>query len=98
MNPDAFFRDEPFAGCDFESKHIILEVIREEKRPFVIVTHDPNALVNVTDLLIIMKSGRVEYAGDPYKLTWNTLCKVYGPSCRILKEDGKIFLRLRDQH
>ena len=98
LKPDAYFRDEPFSGCDFESKLTILNIIKSEKKPFVIVTHDPNALVDVTDTLIVMHNGRPAYVGDPYRLTRDTLCQVYGPACKVLRTDGKIFLRLRDQH
>jgi len=100
LDPDAYFRDEPFAGCDFESKLTILEIIREEskRKPFVIVTHDPNALVDITDTLVVMNKGRVAFVGSPHKLSRDVLCNVYGPACKVLRTNGKIFLRLRDQH
>ncbi len=100
IDSDAFFWDEPFAGCDFESKLMILEVIKKlyREKPFFIVTHDPNPLIDLSNAMIVMHRGNIAYIGPPREITRETLCEVYGPSCKILRRDDKIFLRLWDQH
>ena len=75
------FLDEPFSSLDPEARVVaakrILEVARE--RLVVVSSHDPQLLIEGTDLVVLLSKGRVVAVGPPEDvLVVDVLREVYG--------------------
>ncbi|MGI0071658.1 MAG: ABC transporter ATP-binding protein [Thermoplasmata archaeon] len=67
-DPELVLWDEPWQALDVEARHalgLVFEELRETERvPVVVVTHDPGLAFSVADTFVVLREGRVRFAGD----------------------------------
>ncbi|TPW29118.1 ABC transporter ATP-binding protein [Martelella alba] len=71
-DPDVLLLDEPLSALDAKLRHqmqIELKSIQEQTgKTFLFVTHDQEEAVTMSDVIVVMNSGRIEQMGDPQTL------------------------------
>lgn len=79
-NPRLLLLDEPLSRLDLALKQEILPYIARVRDlagiPILMVTHDAQEAVPVTDSFLLLRSGRCVWHGDPPPLRYNTLLPV----------------------
>lgn len=66
--PDVLIMDEPTAGVDAASQHVLADVLArlvERDVTMIIVTHELGALENLLTRIIVVDGGRIVFDGDP---------------------------------
>ncbi|WP_344257512.1 metal ABC transporter ATP-binding protein [Terrabacter carboxydivorans] len=66
--PDILIMDEPTAGVDAASQHVLADVLErlvERGVTMVIVTHELGALERLLTRIVVVDSGRIRFDGDP---------------------------------
>lgn len=104
-----YLLDEPFTGIDNSSKNYLIEILKEKKQEgstIVLVSHQKDELLNLTDEVIVLSDGKLvlrsEYdcLEDWYKIEFisNNLSLPHYVSAIELKSDdnSKIWLVKRD--
>jgi zinc transport system ATP-binding protein len=64
--PDLLVLDEPTAGVDIATQHVLAEVLAAHARAggsVILVTHELGPLLRIIDRAILMRHGRVEHDG-----------------------------------
>ncbi len=68
-DPSVLLLDEPFSGLDVtlraQVREQTLELLRETGRTALMVTHDPEEAMFMSDLLLVMNEGRLVQSGQP---------------------------------
>ncbi len=68
-DPPVILLDEPFSGLDARLRNIIREdtltILKEQGTTTLIVTHDPEEAMYVSDTIAVMREGRIEQIGTP---------------------------------
>ncbi|MHB1546241.1 MAG: ABC transporter ATP-binding protein [bacterium] len=69
INPDIILMDEPFSNLDIISKikvrRLIKDINRELKISILLVTHDIEDVVNLSDKMFILDGGKIQDSGHP---------------------------------
>lgn len=68
MEPEVILLDEPFANLDYPSTLLVLETIKELKEnghTLLIISHEVEKMIALSDHLLILKDGKIEYDGKP---------------------------------
>ena len=71
LEPEILILDEPTAGLDPMGTKIILDLIlslNKAGKTIILVTHDMNIVLNYATDVIVLKSGKVMFHGDPHHL------------------------------
>jgi len=67
--PDLLLLDEPFSNLDanikFSIRDEICKIIRDSKITTILVTHDINDALNISDMILIFKAGIVQQFSSP---------------------------------
>lgn len=66
--PDVFFLDEPTAGVDLPNQQVLadtLGVLSARGATIVLVAHELGPMTSLVDRAVVMREGRVAYAGPP---------------------------------
>jgi ABC-type Fe3+/spermidine/putrescine transport system ATPase subunit len=67
MKPKVLLMDEPLANLDVKLKRRILDYIQEIKKQFeisiVYVTHDHREAFSISDQIVVMNKGEIEFQG-----------------------------------
>ena len=75
-NPEVMLLDEPFASLDSWSKYDIgeglINILRSSNTSTLIVTHDPQEAMRLSDRVLVMLNGSVVDEGTPYELYKNS--------------------------
>ncbi|MCD4748989.1 MAG: ABC transporter ATP-binding protein [Thermoanaerobaculales bacterium] len=84
--------DEPTSFLDYRHQVQVLELLEqlhsEKGYTIVVVTHDLNSTVPLSDLVLALKAGRVAFAGPPKELMdIAVLEEIFGGSFRLV-DDG----------
>lgn len=83
MKPQILLLDEPLSALDGVIKESIKERIRHIAREFhlttIIVTHDPEEALTLSDRVLIINEGKIAQYGRPQEI-------VRTPSCEFVKE------------
>ena len=70
--PGILLMDEPFSGLDARMRDEIreqtIELLRDTRSTVVIVTHDPEEALGVSDHIALMQNGRIIQAGNCHEL------------------------------
>jgi spermidine/putrescine transport system ATP-binding protein len=70
--PDVLLLDEPMSALDAKLRaEVQIELRRLQRRlgrTFVLVTHDQNEAITVSDRLLVMRSGRIVQSGSPIEV------------------------------
>lgn len=80
---EIYFMDEPFAGIDIASEHLIIEILRELKnagKTIIIVHHDLKGAANLFDWLVFLNMRLVAAGPTDEVLTEEVIDKTYGRS------------------
>ena len=68
-DPPVILLDEPFSGLDARLRTTIREdtltILKEQGTTTLIVTHDPEEAMYVSDTIAVMRDGRIEQIGTP---------------------------------
>jgi ABC-type Fe3+/spermidine/putrescine transport system ATPase subunit len=69
VNPEIILMDEPFSNLDIISKtkvrKLIKDINRELKISILLVTHDIEDVVNLSDKMFILNDGKIQDSGHP---------------------------------
>lgn len=68
MNIEVLLLDEPFANLDYPSTLLVLETLiklKEEGHTLLVVSHEVEKLIALSDHLLIMNHGSIVYDGKP---------------------------------
>lgn len=67
--PDAVLLDEPFSSLDarlrLEVRSQVVELLRQANVPAILITHDQDEALGVSDTIAVLNSGIVEQVGTP---------------------------------
>jgi len=70
--PKVMLMDEPFSGLDErlrdEVRDEALSILKEEGAGVLLVTHDPDEAMRMSDRIALMRGGRIVQIGAPYHL------------------------------
>ncbi len=70
--PKLMLMDEPFSSLDNrlrdDIRDLTLNVLRTEQTSVIMVTHDPEEAMKVSDSIGVMRSGRIYQKGAPYNI------------------------------
>lgn len=81
--PGILLMDEPFSGLDARMRDTIreqtIELLRDTRSTVVIVTHDPEEALRVSDSIALMKNGKIVQSGNCHDL-------YYSPKSRFAAE------------
>jgi iron complex transport system ATP-binding protein len=100
QEPKVILLDEPTAHLDFKNQFKVLKIIRrvaKEKDVAVIMSlHDPNLAYLFSDLIALMKDGKIIACSDPSNvITRENIKTVYGIEAEIVDNGrGKLVLPL----
>ena len=91
--PELLLLDEPFSNLDTTIKESMREeiykIIKETKTTTVLVTHDINDAMNISDRILIFKAGILQQYDDPVKM----YCEPANCYCaEILGDLNKLFV------
>lgn len=89
--PDVLLLDEPFSGLDVTRRAQVreqtLELLREAGIATLIVSHDPEEAMFMSDRLLIMEEGEILQHGTPAEIYLNprdaSVAELFGPLNRI---------------
>lgn len=72
-NPNILILDEPTVGLDPITKNELLKLLKEinKEKTVIIITHDMNALWEVSQRVILLDDNKIVYDGDKYNLFKN---------------------------
>jgi ABC-type Fe3+/spermidine/putrescine transport system ATPase subunit len=82
-NPDIILMDEPFSNLDIISKtkvrSLIKKIQKELKITILLVTHDIEDVMNLSDTMFILNKGYIQEFGNPEDIikkpsSWDTAC------------------------
>jgi len=77
MAPEVIILDEPTAGLDPEGeisiKKIIKDLAKDNKRTIIIISHDMNLAMELSDYIVWMDNGKIIKQGEPHKIFFEEL-------------------------
>jgi len=85
QEPDAILMDEPTTFLDYahqiETAELITRIKRERNVAMLVVTHDVNLAIKVSDQVLALSEGWVEWIGAPHELRDDRLLRsIFGVS------------------
>lgn len=70
--PQVMLMDEPFSGLDNrlrdEVREATLEILRAENAAVLMVTHEPEEAMRLSDQIALMRGGQIVQSGAPYNI------------------------------
>ena len=99
--PDLLLLDEPFSNLDANIKYSIRDeickIIKKTNTTTILVTHDINDALNISDKILIFKAGIIQQYSDPQKMYCepaNCYCaEVLGEINKFPKDDKIYYIR-----
>ena len=77
--PNILLLDEPFSGLDEklreEMGHLVKNLQRENNMTMILVTHDKNEALQLSDRIALMMHGDIIQYDNPYNMYTNPICK-----------------------
>ena len=72
LNPKVLIFDEPTVGLDSKAREELIEIIKnlkeKENRVIIIITHDMDLVVKLSDRVIVLNEGKITYDGNKKEL------------------------------
>lgn len=81
IEPEVLLLDEPFAGLDGEGKANLVQILREEKKKgttILLVSHDPDLLCEIADIIVVLSEGKIVDIGAPSEVYTLDNMNLYG--------------------
>ncbi len=102
QKPRILLLDEPTANLDIKHQLGISRMLRglsrSEEMLVIMVSHDLNIAAQYSDNIMLMKDGKVFAAGSPDSvLTVDNIRDVYGVDCKIIEDEGRTYILLKDE-
>jgi sulfate transport system ATP-binding protein len=104
--PKILLLDEPFAALDLQVRRDLRRRLRElhdtAHVTTVIVTHDADEAMEIADLIIVMKDGRVQQSGSPRQIYEDPanpfVMRFIGDVNAVASSDATLYVRPHDFH
>lgn len=99
-DPTLLLLDEVFAGLDSESQESLLNILRSlkvKRRCIVIVEHELDPIMELTDRVLVLNRVVCAY-GEPSKVLSEDALKPLYPCLRTIEREGKRVVILGDKH
>ena len=99
--PELLLLDEPFSNLDStikeSMKEEIFKIVKETNTTTILVTHDINDALNISDRILIFKAGILQQYDDPVKMyceTANCYCaEVLGDMNKLFHKNETYYIR-----
>jgi zinc/manganese transport system ATP-binding protein len=95
-NPKLLFFDEPLANLDIASSQEVINLISRISKSrhitVLLVTHDVNPLLPVTDRVLYLANGHGEIGKPDQVITSPILTQLYGSPVEVIQTRGRIFV------
>jgi zinc/manganese transport system ATP-binding protein len=95
-DPKLLFFDEPLSNLDLASSQEVINLIsrvsKSRHTTVLLVTHDINPLLRVTDRVLYLANGRGEIGKPDQVITSPILTKLYGSPVEVIYTRGRIFV------
>ncbi len=96
QNPRVMLLDEPTAHLDISAQIEVLEIVRRRVRDdcsALIAMHDINLATSFSDKILMIKNGRIAYAGTPDDVvTEETIRDVYGVEVIVKRHGSRVYI------
>ncbi|MDR3089366.1 MAG: ABC transporter ATP-binding protein [Desulfobulbaceae bacterium] len=94
QEPDILLLDEPTASLDWRAKAEILQLIGQLRQKFsltiVMITHELNALIDLSDRIIFLKNGELVWSGQVAEgLRQERLSAMYDTPVTVIHHHGR---------
>jgi len=96
---DILLLDEPLAAIDPASRTVLLNAIchqKEERRTVVLVTHDVNPVLEVSDYVLLLNRKMVAFGPPSDVIRSETLQRVYGRGALVVIHEGRRYAVIHD--
>ena len=102
-NPDLLLLDEPFSNLDTVNKkyvkEIVFEIIKESNLTTIIVNHDIEESLEISDKIMIIKNGNIDAIDTPENIYKNpknlSTAQLFGDVTSLAIENKKRYIRPR---
>lgn len=94
QEPKILLLDEPTAHLDISAQLEIMRIIKElaGDRIVIVALHDINLAISFANCILMIKQGRIAYAGNPrYVITEESIKEVFGVEVTV-KRHGQIYV------
>tara|TARA_B100001996_G_C18395670_1_gene490956 strand:- start:21 stop:647 length:627 start_codon:yes stop_codon:yes gene_type:complete len=100
-NPDLLLLDEPFSNLDTVSKkyvkEIVFEIIKESNITTIIVNHDIEESLEISDRIMIINSGKIDAIDTPENIYKNPknieTAKLFGDVTSLKLDNKRLHIR-----
>jgi iron complex transport system ATP-binding protein len=96
QNPKIMLLDEPTAHLDISAQLEILGIVKrrvEAGCSAIIAIHDINLASSFADFILMVKDGRIAYAGEPREIiTVNTIKDVFGADVIVKRHGNSVYV------
>lgn len=100
-NPDLLLLDEPFSNLDTVSKkyvkEIVFEIIKESNITTIIVNHDIEESLEISDRIMIINSGKIDAIDTPENIYKNPknieTAKLFGDVTSLKLDNKRLYIR-----
>lgn len=93
QNCDCIVLDEPTTYLDLSGQRdflSMLSTLRNEGRTIILVLHDLNQAIRISDYLVVMEKRKIAAVGTPEKcLSSHIITEVFNANCHKFQENGK---------
>lgn len=101
QEPRILLLDEPTSNLDirhqFEVAKMLRDLSREENMLIIMISHDINISAKFSDEIVMMHGGCIYAVGEPADvITSDNLETVYGVESKVIIEDGRPYVILKD--
>lgn len=101
LNPDLILLDEPFSSVDSMAKSSIqkqlLSILKNSGKTAIIVTHDPNEALALSDKIVYLQNGSIVQCDTPQNIynkpNTKLIAKSFGKANFIKKDEKLICIR-----
>jgi zinc/manganese transport system ATP-binding protein len=95
-DPQMLLLDEPFSNLDLahqqEAVALVSRICRSRSVTVLLVTHDINPLLQVTDRVLFIANGHSAIGLPDEVITGETLTRLYGSPVEVLQAGGRFFV------
>lgn len=106
--PKVLLLDEPLGALDLQLRRMMQQELKALQKKlgitFVYITHDQEEAINMSDVIVVMKDGKIEQQGTPNDIYYhpvNAFVASFVGNANVLEgvrevEDNQVFLRIGD--